>query len=154
MKTFLEYFKSKNPDLYLEFDPNRGNPDRATPLAIVNGISNALNTAKELGLRRTGKRDQRCDSIQDPYQNFKCKLMIRAKNSIAGFHQLIPENRPWDRQPWSQEEFDDLQKAYDMARWKHSSLHALKKSKKGPQNPAEELAKNIEDQRDEIIGRE
>ena len=149
MKTFLEYFKSKNPDLYLEFDPNRNKPGRATPLAIdgkFDAEHRANKNAKELGLRRTGKRDQRCDSIQDPYQNFKCKLMISAKNSMYGFNHLIPDNRPWDQQPWSQEELDDLQKAYDDANWQHKGWNDNKMSAvygKGPQYNAAELAEKI-----------
>jgi len=126
--------------LLLEFDPNRGSEGRATPKA------KNISTAKQQGLNFRGKRDDRCASIQDPYEKFKCNLMVRAKGSVARFHHCVPERRPWDGEYFDEEQIADLQRAWDSASWKHDSKDSLNQNKGIPQNPTDQLAKNLHQQ--------
>jgi len=150
MKTFNEWIK-ENKTL-LEFDPNRGAEGRSIP----QGKSNSS--------KLMGNRDAQCDSIQDPYQKFKCQLIVNAKNSIGAFHHHIPSRKPWDNQSWTEEELTDLKKAYDQANWRRGTENDMRTGEPLNQdsemrkvayprrnrtiayNPAEELALKLKQQ--------
>jgi hypothetical protein len=143
--TFNEWCVKKG--LLIEFDPNRGGEGRSIPQALHRGA-----TSDEQGFKIKGKRDDKCNQIKDPYQKFKCNLVIRAKGSVARFGQLISDRRPWDGKYWTEEEMQDLKKAYDAASWKHDSKQSLRNNKGVPQNPTDQLAKNLHQQDIDLYG--
>ena len=171
MKKFNEWLEEK---LLMEFDPNRDMEGRKQPLG-----PERRQPGRPGARRQTGKSDAKCESISDPYQKFKCQLMISAKNPEYAFHNLVPQTRPWDNQTWTDEEIKDLEKAYKTARWQHSTGNDLRTGerlnrdselskvayprprsndvlptfgvgkKAKPYNPAEELLLKLRQQEDE-----
>ena len=146
--TFNEWCVKKG--LFLEFDPNRGGDGRSVPK--VDPKADSISAAKQQGLKFTGKRDDKCKSIQDPYEKFKCNLVIKAKGSIYRLGQLVPDRRPWDGEYWTEEEMQDLEKAYDAANWKHDSEYSLRKNKGVPKNPTHQLVKDLHQQDIDLYG--